>query len=105
MSMASYCHGPPLMLLVCPFNVAEAPVMLAVPKLASGNTPPDHGASTIHSADERFADGSLWDVVNVQPLVEFCNVSTNLPPMYWTSALNTSPAATGARIMYGNLGY
>jgi hypothetical protein len=36
---------------VTPPTVAEHEEKLTVPKLASGKTPPDHGASAIHSAD------------------------------------------------------
>src|SRR5262249_21005120 len=35
-------------------NLAEALVNVVLPKLARGNTPPDHGASTIHSAEDRW---------------------------------------------------
>jgi len=38
-----------------PLIVAEAPLIVAVPKFASGKIPPDEGASTIHSAEERSA--------------------------------------------------
>ncbi len=54
--MASFCHELSLMDPVCPLRVADAPVILVVPKSANGSTPPeDDGASTIHSADERWA--------------------------------------------------
>jgi hypothetical protein len=35
--------------------MAVAPEKVAAPKSASGSTPPDHGASTIHSAELRLA--------------------------------------------------
>jgi len=55
MVSGSYCHMPSLIVPVCRLMVADAPVNGITPKFASGNVPPDHGASTIHSAEERLA--------------------------------------------------
>ena len=51
-----FCAGGVVDFAVVPLMVACAPYSVAVPKLASGNTPElDDGASTIHSAEDRLA--------------------------------------------------
>jgi hypothetical protein len=47
--MGSFVHED--IVPVCPPIVAWQPLNCTVPKFASGSTPPDHGASAIHSAE------------------------------------------------------
>src|SRR5438128_2869618 len=56
MLMAALCDPAASMGPDLPLIVALAPVMVVVPKFASGKTPKsDEGASTIHSAEDRWA--------------------------------------------------
>ena len=60
-----------------PFTVAALNPTL--PKLASGSTPPELGASAITSAEPSLACFSFWTVVNDLPLVVSLMVSVKLP--------------------------
>src|SRR5215813_13260306 len=90
---------------VDPFNVAlfifAASPKNVLQKFASGSTPPDHGASTIHSAEERLACPTfalmLNDFVVVRFLIETLNC--RLFASYFTSAATTSPGCTGTVLM------
>ena len=56
MLMASFCQAAPSIGPVVPLRVALALEKLTVPKFAKGNTPNiEEGASSIHSAEDRFA--------------------------------------------------
>jgi hypothetical protein len=58
-------HGELLIGPVTLLMVAEASVKVTEPKFASGNTPLfEDGASTIHSADERWKLLPLWLTLN-----------------------------------------
>jgi hypothetical protein len=94
-----------LLVSTLPFTVA--PVKLAVPKFASGRTPPlPDGASAITSADASFADFSLAFVVFVHPWVLSVIVNVNEPlPLVVTDADKWSPGRTVPRRLTGNFGY
>src|SRR5262245_21357498 len=90
---------------VDPFRVAVF-VFAAFPKnvlqkFASGSTPPDYGASTIHSADERLACETFAPMLNDFVVVRFLSEAMNcrLFGSYFTSAVTTSPACTGTVLM------
>ena len=63
-----------------------------VPKLASGRTPPlDEGASAIHSADERWAEFTLADLLADAPVVVSVMFTVKDLPLNWASANILSP--------------
>src|SRR5436305_15169250 len=89
--------------------LASEPVMLTVPKLASGRMPPlavQHGASTITSAEDRgaFARVPVW--VWLQPWVvsEMTRLEWLLPVSV-TEALKWSPGRSGLEYETGAAGY
>jgi hypothetical protein len=86
---------------------ARAPEKLAVPKFASGRTPPLlDGASAMTSADASLADFSLAVVVLVHPWVLSEIVSVNEPlPFVVTDADMWSPGRTVLLKLTGNFGY
>jgi len=77
---------------------AFAPLNVAVPKSASGSTPPLlDGASAITSAEPSFALLSLADVVWLQPRVVLRRVSVKFPrPSVVTDAVKLSPGLTAS---------
>src|SRR5439155_4847379 len=79
MSMRSACQAASPIVPVWPETVALAPVKEIVPKLASGSTPPDHGASMTHSAELRAAF-AFCVVVKVHPPSASDIVSVKRPP-------------------------
>ncbi len=68
MSMEVLCQEASSIAPVTPLMVAWAPEKLAVPKFAKGKMVPEDGASTIHSAEDRWALAD-WVVENDCPVV------------------------------------
>ena len=86
--------------------VADALEIVAVPKLASGKTPPDEdGASTIHSAELRPALFRRWLVLKLAPVVRFVSVNIKRLLLKATSALITLPGWIDMESVTGNFGY
>src|SRR5690349_5733807 len=95
MLMAAFCQAALLIGPFWPLMVAEALVMVVLPKFASGRTPKfEEGASTIHSAEERLAPGADWRVLNDLPVVLLMIDRVNAPVLYTTEAEMLSPACT-----------
>jgi hypothetical protein len=72
-------------------TVAEHEEKLTTPKLASGKTPPDHGASAIHSADVLWAELVFFDAEKDSPVLASFMVIVKEPDAYFTSAEIRSP--------------
>src|SRR6187551_945566 len=86
-----------------PFTVAALNPTL--PKLASGSTPPELGASAITSADPSLACFSFWVVVNERPVVVSLMLSVKVPlPSVVTLADTVSPGLIVSDRLTGNLG-
>ena len=62
-----------------------------VPKFARGRTPPEEGASAIHSAEDRWAEGTFAEVLNDCPVVVSVIVTVKLRLEYCTFAYIMSP--------------
>jgi hypothetical protein len=76
---------------VVPLTVAVSAEKETVPKLARGRTPPlEDGASAIHSAEDRWAECTLADVLKETPVVVSVIVTVNLP-LKLASAVMWSP--------------
>jgi len=76
---------------VTPLTVAVSAEKETVPKSARGRTPPlEDGASAIHSAEDRWAECTLADVLKETPVVVSVIVTVNLP-LKLASAVMWSP--------------
>src|SRR5579859_2628571 len=93
--MASFCHAELLIDPLTPLSVAEALLKFTVPKFASGRTPPEEGASAIHSAELRAALREDRLILKCPPVLVLSRISVKEPlPLKRTSALITLPGCT-----------
>ena len=77
---------------VIPFTVAVSAEKETVPKSARGRTPPlEDGASAIHSAEDRWAECTLADVLKEAPVFVSVIVTVKDLPLEMTSAVMWSP--------------